>query len=49
MKSIDVKSSTYFDFEVESNDKDLKVVDSGHVRISRCKIFLQKITIQIGQ
>ena len=33
IKSVDVKSSTYIDFNVENNDKDRKFKNSDHVRI----------------
>ena len=36
-KPIDVQPSTYFDFEVESNDKDPKFGVGDHVRISKSK------------
>ena len=35
MKPIDVKSSTYFDFEVKSNDKDPKFKVGNQVKISK--------------
>ena len=35
MKPVDVKSSTYIDFNVENNDKDLKFEVGNHVRISK--------------
>ena len=34
IKPVDVKSSTYIDFNVENNDKDRKFKNSDHVRIS---------------
>ena len=34
IKPVDVKSSTYIDFNVENNDKDRKFKSSDHVRIS---------------
>ena len=37
MKAIDVNSSTYLDFEVESNDKDRKFEVGDHVRTSKYK------------
>ena len=37
MKPIDVKSSTYIDFHVESDDKDPKFKADDHVRISGYK------------
>ena len=42
MKPNDVKSSTYFDFEAKSNDKDRKF-KNGDCK----KIFLQKFPFQI--
>ena len=42
MKSIDVKSSTYFEFEDESNDKDPKFTVAEHVRISKYKNIFAK-------
>ena len=37
MKPIDVKRSTYIDFGVENNNKDLKLKVGDHVRISKNK------------
>ena len=34
MNPIDVKSNSYFNFDVESNDKNLKLEVGDHVRIS---------------
>ena len=42
MKSFDFKTSTYFDFEVENNDKNPKFKDSDCVRISKCKNIFEK-------
>ena len=42
VKLIDVNSSAYFDFEVESDDKDAKFVVSDHVRLSRYKNIFAK-------
>ena len=42
MKPIDVKSSTYFDFEIESIDKDPKVTVRHHTRISKYKNIFAK-------
>ena len=42
MKPIDVKSSTYFDFEIESIDKDPKVTVRHHTRISTYKNIFPK-------
>ena len=33
MKPVDVKSSTFIDFDVENNDQDLKFKVRDHVRI----------------
>ena len=42
MKHVDVKSSTYFDFGVENNDKDPKFEDGCHDRISKYKnVFIK--------
>lgn len=46
MKSIDDNSSTYIDFDVDNNDKDLKCKISHHVRTSkRTNIFAQRVTL----
>ena len=37
----------YFDFDVENNDKDLKLKAGDHVKILNIRIFLQKDTLQI--
>ena len=37
VKPIDVKMSTYFDFEVEINDKDPRFKVCDCMRISKCK------------
>ena len=42
-----VKSSTYIDFNVENNSKDPKFEVGDYVGISKWKIFLQKVTVQI--
>ena len=36
-KSIDVKLSTYIDFDVENNDKDTKFEVGDHIKISKYK------------
>ena len=46
MKPIDVKSSTYINFDVENNDKDPKLKVSDHIRIWK---LLQMATLQTGQ
>ena len=47
MKPVDVKSNTYFNFSKKVNDKNPKL-KIGDVRISKRKIFLQKVAFQIG-
>ena len=42
MKAFDVKSSTYFDFNVENSDKDSKFEVGDHVRISKYKNIFAK-------
>ena len=42
MKPTDVKSNIYFDFQIESNKKDLKFKVSNHVRISKYKNIFTK-------
>ena len=48
MKPVDVKSSTYIDFNIENNKEGLKFKIGDHVRISNIKIFLKKAMFQIG-
>ena len=48
IKSIDLKWSTCIGFDIENNAKDTKCKVQDHVRISRYKAFLQKVTFQIG-
>ena len=48
MKSVDVKSSTYIDFDKLSNDRDPKFKVGDHVRISKYKNILANGTLQIG-
>ena len=43
MKPTDVKSNIYFDFQIESNKKDLKFKVSNHVRISKYKNIFTKV------
>ena len=43
MKPVDVKDNTYIDFEKEVNNKDPKLKVGDHVKISKYKIFLQRI------
>ena len=47
MKPIDIKSSTYIDFNKKNNKDDPKFEVDDHVRISKYKIFLQIVTFQI--
>ena len=42
MKSIEVKKSTYFDFDVKSNEKDPKFKGDDHVRTLKCKSIFTK-------
>ena len=46
MKPIDVKRSTYIDFGVENNNKDLKLKVGDHVRISKNKNISAKAYTQ---
>ena len=43
MKPVDVKSSTYFNFNRENNREGPKVEVGDDIRISKYKIFLQKV------
>ena len=43
MKSIDVKASTYIDFDVENNNKNPKFKVGYQVRISKCKNIFAKV------
>ena len=47
MKPIDVKSSTYIDFDVEYNIKNPKYEIGNHTAISKHKIFLQMPKLEI--
>ena len=42
MKLIDVKPSTYIDFDFESNDKDSKFKVGNHVRMSKFRNIFAK-------
>lgn len=42
IKPVDVKLSTYIEFQVENNDKDPKSKIGGHVRISKAKNIFAK-------
>ena len=48
MKPVDVKTNTYIDSSKEINDKDSKFKIGGTIRISKYKVFLQKVTLQIS-
>ena len=49
IKPIDVKTTTYIDFDIEDNDKDPKFKVGDHVRISKFKKKkMWKVTFQIG-
>ena len=48
MKPFDVKQSIYNDFNKKSNKEGPKFKIDDNVRILSIKIFLQKITFQIG-
>ena len=48
MKPVDVKSSTYTNFDAQINDKDSKFKDSDHVEISEYKNVLQRATLHTG-
>ena len=43
MKPVDVKSSTYFNFNRENNREGPKFEVGDDIRISKYKIFLQKV------
>ena len=49
MKPIDVKSTSYAEYNVESNEKDPKLNIDDHVIISNTKTFLLKDILLIGQ
>ena len=42
MKPIDIKASTYIDFDVENNDEDPKFVFGDYVRMSKYKNVFAK-------
>ena len=48
MKPIDVKSDSYAEYNVDSNEKDPKFKVGVHVRISRYKKTLLKDIFQVG-
>ena len=45
MKPVDVKSSIYFDFSKEMNDKDPKYKVGGIVRISKSENIFEKVYV----
>ena len=49
MKPIDVTSDSYAQYNEDSNEKGPKFKVGDDVRISKCKTFLQKDILQIGQ
>ena len=49
MKPIDVKSDSYSEHNVDSNEKDPKFKVDDHVRNSNKKMFLLNDILQIGQ
>ena len=49
MKPIDVKSNSYAEYSVDSNEKDPKLNIDDHVIISNTKTFLLKDILLIGQ
>ena len=48
MKPIDDKSGSCAEYSIDSNAKDAKFKIGDHVRILQYKIFLLKVTLQIG-
>ena len=48
IKPVDVKTSTYVDFDKKNNKGGPKFKVGDHVRMSKIKTFLQKVTCQIG-
>ena len=48
MKSVDVKSSTYIDFDKENDKKDPKFEVGDHVRISKYKNIFPNYYTSIG-
>ena len=48
MKSVDVKSSTYIDFDKENDKKDPKFEVGDHVRISKYKNIFPNCYTSIG-
>ena len=48
MKAIDVKSDSYAEYNVDSNEKNSKFKVGDHVRISKYENILLKDILQIG-
>ena len=48
MKPVDIKSNIYINFRKEINDKNQKIKIGDNFRISKYKIFLKKVTVQVG-
>ena len=49
IKSVDLKSSTYIEFDGAKNDKNLKFKVGDHVRMLKFKTCLQKCNLQISR
>ena len=49
MKPIDVKTNSYAEYNVDSNEKDPRFKVGDHVRISNIKTFLLRDILQTGQ
>ena len=47
MKSVDVKSSTFIDFDKENNKKDTRFKVSDHEEYQTIKMFFEKIRIGV--
>ena len=43
MKPVDLKSSTYIDFNKENNNEDPKLEVGDYVKISKCKNIFTKV------
>ena len=48
MKPVNVNSNTYINFGAKNNEKNPKFEVKDQVKISKCKTFLQKITLQMS-
>ena len=46
MKTVDVKPSSYIDFDVENDEKDPKFEVDNHVKYQNIKAFLRKVLLQ---